>query len=1207
MKGKQTEFHTFIPHSPKMFLSVLIFALFFVSCGQVEDTTVNIKQPEIPAATDSEYCTIRLSLSMEQSAVRGIVPSYDLETLYYKFGYVSGSSGAVFEFPGDGEPGADYATITAKQFQILTGKYMFSLTAYPDSSCTAGTQVLEYVSAEMSLGVDTTSIACPLQPPSLTGTAAKGSVSAEFSFPALADIVEVTAKLFLISNLITPKNTQTLTPVESASGMTVTYAVSDIASGTYILLMTFTDSFGKGTIIPERVTVATNGTSIPDSSTGKINLSEKLEAKYRCHVKASGNDSSGTGSVFSPYQTVGGAVSGINARSMADKNWTIVVNGTVTGTSAISSVKAASLSIEGRTGSDTDILDGNSNGTVLKISTAVPVTLKNIKITNGKYDMGGGVLVNNTDASVTLGAGAVVTGNTNSSTTYGGGGVGVNGGLVICDGATIKANTAQTSGGGVFVFKGKFRLVSGSIGGTNADDANTISGSGNAVGGGVVVTANGTFTMTGGTITGNESKVGGGIYVLGTFAMEGGTISENIALNGGGVYNGGSATISGGTITRNGAVNGAGIMNAEGKTLSMTGGTISANSAETGSGTTECNGGGIYNGGTVFLSGTAVIGSNSATNSGGGVYNSGGTVYLSGSSVIGSLSADTAPASGSSVETVIAAGGNYSAAGGSSGEGGGIYSSGGKIYLGYTDADTPDASFTGGICANYSAMAAGGVSLASKAELYMSGGNLSYNRSKNGGGAVKTAGSAVIRISGGTVTGNRAGGSGGGIYIGSAESFYMTGGIVSDNEGTGGGVYSNGGTFSIGGNAYIPVGESGKNVVYLVTAAKITLASPLTSTKTVATITPASYTEGKEILVLAADCSESLAAGSAKFAVTPNGTQTWTLDTEGKLAKSTGLDATAMASFEPTAGESYNFVITGGDSETVNEFIRTLCDKTKNTSSTLIGESVLDLSKCDFAVAFNSLAIKSANSVIPQNFTTVILPAVTAPSDIQGFRFKNAFQNVQEVIVPSGATKLYVEDGVVYSKDKTQLVWYPASKEGESYTVLPTVTTINAHAVEYAKNLKTMILPDGLKTINSDAFYQAKIEYITIPEGVVSISSEVFCNCAKLQTVSLPSTLTTLSSRAFGYCSLLKTVNIPSKLTNLYDDAFVSCSSLQSITIPAGITSIHRSSFSGCTSLTSVVFENTSGWTNEDGNAVTVDTPAAGATAVRSGKTLTRK
>jgi len=80
-------------------------------------------------------------------------------------------------------------------------------------------------------------------------------------------------------------------------------------------------------------------------------------------------------------------------------------------------------------------------------------------------------------------------------------------------------------------------------------------------GGGVRVTANGTFIMNGGTISGNTAHYGGGVdVVVGTFFMNGGTISGNMAQNGGGVYvdivgifnkNGGS--ISGNTATVTGA------------------------------------------------------------------------------------------------------------------------------------------------------------------------------------------------------------------------------------------------------------------------------------------------------------------------------------------------------------------------------------------------------------------------------------------------------------------------------------------------------------------------------------------------------------------------------------------------------------------------------------------------------------------------------
>ena len=48
----------------------------------------------------------------------------------------------------------------------------------------------------------------------------------------------------------------------------------------------------------------------------------------------------------------------------------------------------------------------------------------------------------------------------------------------------------------------------------------------------------------------------------------------------------------------------------------------------------------------------------------------------------------------------------------------------------------------------------------------------------------------------------------------------------------------------------------------------------------VARITPAAYTVGKQVLT-----GDDLTANCTKFAVTPNGTQEWEIDTDGKLAK----------------------------------------------------------------------------------------------------------------------------------------------------------------------------------------------------------------------------------------------------------------------------------------------------------------------------------
>ena len=79
-------------------------------------------------------------------------------------------------------------------------------------------------------------------------------------------------------------------------------------------------------------------------------------------------------------------------------------------------------------------------------------------------------------------------------------------------------------------------------------------------GGGVYVTPNGMFNMSGSAaITGNTGTYGG-VYVKGTFSMSGGTICGNTESSGGGVYvdhsgtfnMSGSAAITGNTVTENG-------------------------------------------------------------------------------------------------------------------------------------------------------------------------------------------------------------------------------------------------------------------------------------------------------------------------------------------------------------------------------------------------------------------------------------------------------------------------------------------------------------------------------------------------------------------------------------------------------------------------------------------------------------------------------
>lgn len=150
------------------------------------------------------------------------------------------------------------------------------------------------------------------------------------------------------------------------------------------------------------------------------------------------------------------------------------------------------------------------------------------------------------------------------------------------------------------------------------------------------------------------------------------------------------------------------------------------------------------------------------------------------------------------------------------------------------------------------------------------------NDADNGGG-IFTQGTLAIKFT--KLSGHTNSDNGGGIYV-SAGSVTAEDCTFADNEAlsVGGAVYVNDGTFKIKGSTTFTV-DNGKNDVYLKTGKTISLDGNLNK-NSVARITPAAYTVGKQVLT-----GDDLTANCTKFAVTPNGTQEWEIDTDGKLAK----------------------------------------------------------------------------------------------------------------------------------------------------------------------------------------------------------------------------------------------------------------------------------------------------------------------------------
>ena len=113
-------------------------------------------------------------------------------------------------------------------------------------------------------------------------------------------------------------------------------------------------------------------------------------------------------------------------------------------------------------------------------------------------------------------------------------------------------------------------------------------------------------------------------------------------------------------------------------------------------------------------------------------------------------------------------------------------------------------------------------------------------------------------------------------------------------------------------------------------------------------------------------------------------------------------------------------------------------------------------------------------------------------------------------------------------------------------------------------NLVTVKLPNGLKTIGTDAFsYKKNLVTVEVPNTVTSIGSYAFNGCSKLENCDISKcNLTAIPSSCFHGCSTLKSFTIPSTVTTIGDYAFDGCSHFTS-TLPAGLKSIDYRAFTG--------------------------------------------
>ena len=169
--------------------------------------------------------------------------------------------------------------------------------------------------------------------------------------------------------------------------------------------------------------------------------------------------------------------------------------------------------------------------------------------------------------------------------------------------------------------------------------------------------------------------------------------------------------------------------------------------------------------------------------------------------------------------------------------------------------------------------------------------------------------------------------------------------------------------------------------------------------------------------------------------------------------------------------------------------------------------------------------------------------------------------NIEKFIVADGNPEYHSDEyGVIFNKEKTEIVRFPCASSLESYVIPDGTKDIADGAFDNAKNLCFVTVPQSMESVSFSDFQKSGI-YINPSnweDGVLYIDDRLVKvdRDTVAEHIEIRKGTRIINSQAFVKCENIKSITIPDSVEIIGHQAFDSCTSLEKIYIGSGVKEI---------------------------------------------------